>query len=72
MESGELLLSSAAANGWVRRSCPVRDLYRFDAASNIAVKFEVGWSVVRLVADIIGMAAGGRLERGRQTIKMTN
>ena len=39
MESGELLLfSSSVANGCVRRSCPVRVLYLFDAASNMAVR----------------------------------
>ena len=47
MESGELpLLSSSVANGCVRRSCPVRVLYLFDAASNIAVKLVEGASVV--------------------------
>ena len=39
MESGELLLlSNSVAKGCVRRSCPVRVLYLFDASSNIAVK----------------------------------
>lgn len=39
MESSELLLlSSSGACGCVRRSCPVRVLYLFDAASNVAVK----------------------------------
>ena len=47
MESGELLLvSSSVASGCVRRSCPVRVLYLFDAASNIAMKFVVEASAV--------------------------
>ena len=53
MESGELLLlSSSEANGCVRRSCPVRVLYLFDAASNIAVKLVAEGLVVWLVVDI--------------------
>ena len=59
MESGELLLlSSSVANGCFRRSCPVRDLYLFDAASNIAVKLVTEGSVVRLLADIWESAMG--------------
>jgi hypothetical protein len=49
MESGELLLlvpSNSVAKGCVRRSCPVRVLYLFDAASNIAVKLVAEGSVV--------------------------
>ena len=43
MESGESLLpSSSVANGCVRRSCPVRVLYSFDAASNMVVKIAEG------------------------------
>ena len=59
MESGELLLfSSSVANGCVRRSCPVRVLYLFDAASNMAVKFVVEALVVGLLVDMWGSAAG--------------
>lgn len=50
--SGELLLSSSVTNGCVSRSCPVRILYSFDAASNIAVKLAVEGSVVCWLADI--------------------
>ena len=62
IESGEsLLLSSSVANGCVRRSCPVRVLYSFDAASNIAVKMAEG-SLVWLLADMWESAMGS--ERG--------
>ncbi len=45
-ESGELEVSNAAANGCVPRSCLVRVLYPFDAASNIAVNLAVEGSTV--------------------------
>ena len=45
-ESGELEFPNAAANGCVPRSCLVRVLYSFAAASNIAVKLAEERSVV--------------------------
>ena len=60
-EYGELELSRARATGCVPRSCPVRVLYSFDAASNIAVNLGVEESLVRLLSDIeIGAAEGAR------------
>ena len=50
------MISNAAANGCVSRSCFVRVLYSLDAASNIAMKLaverSVAWSVVWLFVDI--------------------
>ena len=52
MESGELCSWIAAANGCVARSFFVRDLYSCDAASNIALKLAIEWSVVLLLEAI--------------------
>lgn len=52
IDPGELLWSSSVANGCVPRLCPVKLLYLFDAASNIAVKLTVEGSAVGLLADI--------------------
>ncbi len=61
-ESGELQFSSAAAKECLPKSCFVRVLYSFDAASNIAVKLAVERSIIRLLVDI--GKVGKRSEEG--------
>ena len=76
-ESGEFEFSNVIANGCVCRSCFVRVLYSFDAASNIAVKLAVERLVVRLVADIgeagfelgLGMRSGNNVWAGRSWVE---
>jgi hypothetical protein len=55
------------ANGCVPRLCPVRLLYSFDAAANIAVKLAVEGSGAGLLVDISdsAMAVGGDVELGQ-------
>jgi hypothetical protein len=68
MDLGELLRSSSVANGCVPKFCPVRLLYSFDAASNIAVRLAAEGSAVGLLADIwdSAMAVGGDVELGHR------